>query len=168
MSIKSSGILLYRLGDEGLSVLLVHPGGPFWSGRIRGSWSIPKGLVKEDEMPLDAAKRELFEETGLTVEGSFMDLGEIGLPSRKLVYIWALSLDEHASLPDVRELSTNRFQMEWPRRSGIIREFPEVDEARWFEIKEAKEMIQKGQAGFLERLVEAVLKEPSDPNRPIL
>ena len=75
MSVNSAGILLYRLRDNEIEVLLAHPGGPFWSGKDLGAWTIPKGLSEENEDPLQAAKREFREETGFEVDGQFIDLG---------------------------------------------------------------------------------------------
>jgi predicted NUDIX family NTP pyrophosphohydrolase len=147
---KSAGILLFRVRDEKLEILLAHPGGPFWSRKDDGSWSIPKGIFDEPEPPLEAAKRELFEETGIKADGMFIDLGSIKLPSRKTVYVWALRSDW-----DPKEIKSNKFSLEWPKGSGIFREFPEIDRAEWFDVKTARQKIQKGQAAFLDRLIES-------------
>ncbi len=151
MSVHSSGILLFRFKNNNLEVMLVHPGGPFWARKDDGAWSIPKGLFEGNESPLDAAKREFREETGFEVEGDFIGLGELRQPSRKIVHAWALekNLDE-------TKVESNNFSMEWPRKSGIIREFPEIDKAAWFDLDEAKRKIQKGQAGFLDGLMKAI------------
>lgn len=148
MSLHSGGILLYRLIGDELQVLLVHPGGPFWKRKDEGAWSIPKGLFEENESPLDAAKREFKEETGFDAAGSFIDLGSIKQSSKKIVHIWALERDI-----DETKIVSNMFSMEWPKKSGYIREFPEIDKAGWFKISEAKEKIQRGQAGFIDRLI---------------
>jgi len=153
MGVQSAGILLYRYSNNRLEVLLVHPGGPFWSGRDDGAWSIPKGLIEADEDFLQAAKREFKEETGFEVDGQFIDLGTIRQPSRKMIQIWALKLDL-----DVGRLQSNEFTMEWPRRSGIMMQFPEIDRAEWFDIDRARQKILKGQAGFLDRLISKILK----------
>jgi len=55
--------------------LLVHPGRPFWAKKDEGAWSIPKGLVEENEAILSAAKREFKEETGIKIDSKFIDLG---------------------------------------------------------------------------------------------
>ena len=149
-SSKSAGLLLYRRDGEGFEVLLGHPGGPFWRSRDMASWSIPKGLVAQGESPLDAAKREFFEETGHMPNGSLLPLGEAKQPNGKTVHVWAVEGDW---FPD--HLKSNVFEMEWPPRSGRRQAFPELDRAAWFTIVEARERILKGQAVFLDRLITA-------------
>jgi predicted NUDIX family NTP pyrophosphohydrolase len=151
VSIHSSGILLYRYEKGRLQLMLAHPGGPFWAKKDEGAWSIPKGIVEEDEEPLEAAKREFREETGHEIEGDFIDLGELKQPSRKIVHAWAVESDL-----DVQSIESNTFALEWPKHSGNIREYPEIDRAQWFAVDEAKTKILKGQAGFIDRLVEIV------------
>jgi len=151
MSKKSGGILPFRFQDNHLEVLLVHPGGPLWAGKDDGAWSISKGLFEENESPLDAAKREFKEETGFEVDGVFIELGRIKQPSGKIVFAWAVekNLDE-------RRIVSNKFSLEWPRRSGIMRDFPEIDRAGWFDIESARKKILKGQQGFIDRLLYAL------------
>lgn len=148
MSLHSGGVLLYRFRGNELQVLLVHPGGPFWKRRDEGAWSIPKGLFEENESPLDAAKREFKEETSFEADGNFIDLGYIKQSSRKTVHIWALESDL-----DETKILSNKFALEWPKNSGNIREYPEIDQAGWFNINQAKIKIQRGQAGFIDRLI---------------
>jgi predicted NUDIX family NTP pyrophosphohydrolase len=148
MSVHSGGILLFRFKDNKLQVLLVHPGGPFWSWKDEGAWSIPKGVFEAQESPLLAAIREFKEETGFEAKGQFIDLGTIKQPSKKIVHVWA-----HQSDLDVSEFTSNKFTLQWPRKSGIIREFPEVDKVQWFDADGAKKKILKGQAGFIDRLI---------------
>ena len=155
MSVHSAGILLFRFRDEILEVLLVHPGGPFWSRKDEGAWSIPKGKFEEQESPLQAAKREFKEETGFEVDGRFIYLGAIRQPSKKIVHIWAQQLDL-----DAARATSNKFTMEWPKKSGTMREFPEIDRAEWFDFEKASKKILKGQAGFIDRLLKAVNYEP--------
>lgn len=150
---QSAGILLFRVKDERLQMLLAHPGGPFWAGKDEGAWSIPKGMFDNDEEPLQAAKRELFEETGIIAEGEFIDLGSIRLPSRKIVHIWAIKSDWNAT-----KITSNNFCLEWPKGSGIQREYPEIDRVEWFDVEAARKKIVKGQAGFIDRL--AKIAEP--------
>ncbi len=157
MAVKSAGILLYRFKDGQLQVMLVHPGGPFWTKKDKGAWSIPKGICEEDEVAIEAAKREFREETGFDIDGSFIDLGELRQSSGKIVHAWALEGDL-----DTGKIKSNTFQMEWPRGSGRIRQYPEIDKGEWFSIDVAKEKIVKGQRGFLKRLLE----ELSDRHRP--
>jgi predicted NUDIX family NTP pyrophosphohydrolase len=151
MVVHSGGILLFRSNNHKLEVMLVHPGGPFWTKKDEGAWSIPKGVFEENESPLDAAKREFKEETGFEADGEFIELGNLTQPSKKIVHVWALEKD----LDETRVVS-NKFSLEWPRRSGIMKEFPEIDRASWFDIDLAKKKIQKGQAGFIDRLLEII------------
>lgn len=143
----SAGILLYRKRAGCLEVLLVHPGGPFWARKDLGSWSIAKGEYEEDENPLQAALREFFEETGNRPTGPFLPLTPRKQPSGKRVEAWAVAGDW-----DPCALVSNTFKLEWPKGSGHIREFPEVDRAQWFDIMEAMDRILPGQRGFLEEL----------------
>ena len=140
MTMRSAGVLLYKYVDGQLQLMLVHPGGPFWAKKDDGAWSIPKGIYEEDEHPLQAAKREFKEETGYEVEGDFIDLGEIKQPSGKVVHVWAL---EHDNL-------------EWPKNSGNIKAYPEIDRSEWFGIDQAKIKILRGQVGFIEKLIETL------------
>lgn len=151
MSEKSGGILPFRLRNNHLEVMLVHPGGPFWAGKDEGAWSISKGLFEENESPLDAAKREFKEETGFEIEGDFIELGRIKQPSGKIVFVWAAEKDL-----DETKMVSNKFSLEWPKRSGIMREYPEIDRAGWFEIELARKKILKGQQGFIDRLLSAI------------
>jgi predicted NUDIX family NTP pyrophosphohydrolase len=148
MGVNSAGILLYRFHGGELEVFLVHPGGPFWTGRDEGAWSIPKGLVEEDEANLEAAQREFREETGFAVAGDFIELGQLKQPSKKIVHTWALEQDI-----DANALTSNTFTLEWPKGTGV-KEYPEVDKGGWFNLAEAKRKIHKGQREFLDRLLE--------------
>ncbi|MGH2873412.1 MAG: NUDIX domain-containing protein [Solirubrobacteraceae bacterium] len=145
---RSAGILVYRQGAAGLEVLLVHPGGPFWARRNAGAWSVPKGEYDEGEQPLAAARREFAEELGTAAPaGEPLDLGEVRLRSGKLIRAWAIEGDL-----DAERISSNTFQLEWPRGSGRMREFPEVDRAAWLDLGEARELLHPGQVPLLERL----------------
>jgi predicted NUDIX family NTP pyrophosphohydrolase len=148
---RSAGILLHRDAGGGIEVLLVHPGGPFWARRDAGVWSIPKGEYSDGEDPLDAARREFAEELGSRApDGDPADLGEIRQKSGKVVHGWALAGDL-----DPVTIQSNTFTLEWPPRSGRMREFPEVDRAEWFGLERAREKINPAQAAFLDRLAEA-------------
>jgi predicted NUDIX family NTP pyrophosphohydrolase len=151
MKAYSAGILLFRFARGRLEVLLVHPGGPYWANKDDGVWSIPKGLCEEDESPLDAAKREFSEETGFEVCGEFLDLGELRQASGKIIHAWAVEQDI-----DAARIVSNTFSLELPRKSGVKREYPEVDRGQWFGIDEAGRKILGGQAVFIDRLVERV------------
>jgi predicted NUDIX family NTP pyrophosphohydrolase len=147
MAPQSAGILLFRRTTGIVQFLLAHPGGPFWSKKDEGAWSIPKGLYQEDETAIDAARRELQEEIGLTITGDLVELGKFKQPSGKVISAWAVESDF-----DVAELRSNSFSMEWPPKSGRQMEFPEVDRAGWFSISEAAAKITKGQIPILMRL----------------
>lgn len=148
MSVHSAGVLCYRVGGRQPEVFLVHPGGPFWVMRDAGAWSIPKGLVDEDEEPLAAARREFNEETGFVANGEFIALGQLRQRSGKIVHAWALQMDFDAS-----QLKSNTFSLEWPKGSGQLREYPEVDRGEWFTIARAREKIYPDQSAFLDRLL---------------
>lgn len=149
MPVISAGIVLFRRTSADLSVLLVHPGGPFWAKKDIGAWSIPKGIAAEGEAPLTAAVRELFEETGLRVDGQFLSLGSHKQRGGKIVVAFALEHDF-----DVLRLKSNTFSIEWPPRSGTTVQFPEVDRASWFALEEALSKITKGQVPVLHSLTE--------------
>lgn len=144
---KSAGLLLYRRHNSTLEVFLVHPGGPFWAKKDDGAWSIPKGEIAEDEDPLEAAKREFYEETGVQIDGDFIALTPVKQAGGKMVYAWAIEAD-----CDAEAIKSNTFSIEWPPRSGKRQEFPEVDRAGWFNLDEARKKILKGQLGLLEKL----------------
>lgn len=145
--VLSAGILMFRKRAGAIEVLLVHPGGPFWRSKDAGAWSIPKGEYANGEDPLRAAQREFEEEIGTRPEGDFLPLGERRQPGGKIVGAWALEGDL-----DAAQIRSNLFTLEWPPKSGKIREFPEVDRAEWFSLDAAREKILKGQAGFLDQL----------------
>ena len=156
---RSAGLLLYRLSDDGASVLLVHPGGPFWAKKDLGAWSIPKGEYAAGEDPLAAARREFEEETGARPAGDFRPLGEGTQPGRKLVSAWAVAGDF-----DPATLVSNTFELEWPPRSGRKARFPEVDRAQWFSLDEARQKILPGQRGFIDRLVQVLASDAPGAN----
>ena len=145
---RSAGILLHRGQGHGLEVLLVHPGGPLWTKRDLGAWSIPKGEYLDGEDPLAAARREFEEELGTAPpNGDAHDLGEIRQKSGKRVHSWAMAGDL-----DATQIRSNTCQFEWPPRSGRLIEIPEVDRAEWFDLATAREKINPGQVPLLDRL----------------
>ena len=138
----SAGLLLYRLRPEP-EVLLVHPGGPFWSKRDAGAWSVPKGEFSEGEDPLAVAKREFEEELGQPPpSGPFTELGSIKQAGGKVVTAWAVAGDF-----EVGSLRSNTFQIG-------SRSFPEVDRAEWFDLRTAREKINRAQSELLDRLAQ--------------
>ena len=145
---RSAGILLYRRCGGQPEVLLVHPGGPFWAKKDLGAWSIPKGEYEEGENARACALREFEEELGARPpEGELAELGTARQSGGKLVTAWAAEGDLDPSLA-----RSNTFTIEWPPRSGAMREFPEVDRADWFTLDEARRRINPAQAVFLDRL----------------
>jgi predicted NUDIX family NTP pyrophosphohydrolase len=144
----SAGLLMYRRTQSEPEVLLVHPGGPFWSNKDEGAWSIPKGLYEEDEPPLRAARREFEEETGCRADGDFIELGNFKQAGGKIISAWATEGDFNTG-----SLRSNTFSIEWPPRSGRIETFPEVDRAEWFTPSVARKKILKGQIGIIDALL---------------
>ena len=147
MSKLSAGVIVFRRGSAALEVLLVHPGGPFWARKDLGAWSIPKGEYEPGQDPLDVARRELEEETGCQVAGTFLPLAPVRQASGKVISAWAVEGD-----CDVSVIRSNTFRLEWPPRSGQYREFPEVDRAEWFPLRVAVTKIIQGPRPLLEEL----------------
>lgn len=144
----SSGVLVYRNNNEKTEVLLCHMGGPFWLGMDEGAWSLPKGEFKNFEKALDTAVREFNEETGFNITKQELKfLGSKKQASNKLVTIFYTNRDYDAS-----KAISNMFTREWPKGSGIIKEFPEMDKAEWMDLEQAKEKILKGQIYFINKL----------------
>lgn len=150
MAKTSAGVLLYRWRDAELEVLLVHPGGPFFVGKDAGAWSIPKGEYEAGEDPLTAALREFNEEIGCG-PGSAEPraLGQVKQASGKIVSAWAIHGD-----CDADAIRSNSFSLEWPPRSGKMRQFPEVDRAAWFALDAARGKMNPAQCAFLDRLAD--------------
>jgi predicted NUDIX family NTP pyrophosphohydrolase len=144
----SAGVLLYKVEDGDLKVLLVHPGGPYFATKDQGAWSIPKGEYGEQDDPVEAAIRELREETGATVMAEELtELGAVRQKGGKQVSAWCAQGEF-----DVSTLMSNTFEMEWPPGSGTVLEIPEVDRAEWFGPEEAKAKLNAAQAEFIDRL----------------
>ena len=146
---RSAALLVYRRrGEDGLEVLLGHIGGPFWARKDARAWSIPKGEYEAAEDPLAAARREFEEETGSPApQGPVADLGEQRQPGGKVIVTYAVEGDL-----DLSGFRSNTFTMEWPRGSGQIREFPEIDRAEWMSLGRASEMLVTGQIPILDAL----------------
>jgi predicted NUDIX family NTP pyrophosphohydrolase len=156
---QAAGLLLFRGVVGALEVLLVHPGGPLWTRKDDGAWSIPKGEVEPDEDALAAARREVEEETGARPSGTFIALPPVRQTGGKIVHVWAIESDF-----DPASLESNLFEMEWPPKSGNRRSFPEVDRAAWFDLETAGRKILPSQAVVLqhlqERLTETGVRTP--------
>jgi predicted NUDIX family NTP pyrophosphohydrolase len=147
MAKKSAGLLMYRRHDGQVEVLLIHPGGPFWSRKDDGAWSIPKGEFTDEEAPFDAALREFQEETGFTASGNFIALKPIRQAGGKIIHAWVVEGD-----CDAAAVRSNTFSMEWPAHCGQWRTFPEVDRAGWFSLAQAEVKILNSQRPLLEQL----------------
>ena len=151
VAVMSAGLLLFRPGASGgVEVLLGHMGGPFWARKDEHAWSIPKGEYTEDEDPLAAALREFAEEMGTPAPpADYRDLGRFRQPSGKVITVFAAEQDFRPE-----RIESNTFPMEWPKGSGRIQHFPEIDDARWFPEPEARIKLVKGQLPVLAALVE--------------
>jgi predicted NUDIX family NTP pyrophosphohydrolase len=150
---RSAGILVYRrTGAPGVELLLAHMGGPLWARKDRGAWTIPKGEPEPGEDLLGAARREFTEELGVAVpDGPLVDLGEVRQAGGKVVSAWAVEGDVDPS--DVRP---GTFETEWPRGSGRVATFPEVDRVEWFAPPDATARIVTAQRELIERLLDSL------------
>jgi predicted NUDIX family NTP pyrophosphohydrolase len=155
MPVRSAGILLWRRSASGaLEVLIGHMGGPFWTRKDGGAWSLPKGEYDDTEPPLQAALREFTEELGVALPvdpADLVELGEVRQPSGKRLVVWAGQgeLDPSSVVPGT-------FQIEWPPRSGKQAEFPELDRVEWSTVEDARERLVVGQRAFLDQLIDRI------------
>jgi predicted NUDIX family NTP pyrophosphohydrolase len=149
---RSAGLLPFRIRDAQLEVLIAHMGGPFWARRDEGAWSIFKGEHDDSEDAYAAACREFAEETGAPApDGEALALGEVRQAGGKRVTAWAIESEFEA-----KQIKSNTFAIEWPRGSGDMAEFPEIDRAEWFDCATARRKLVKGQVAFLDRLESAL------------
>jgi predicted NUDIX family NTP pyrophosphohydrolase len=146
---RSAGVLLYRRTGAEPEVLLIHPGGPYWLRKDRGAWQIPKGELGPDEAPETTARREVEEELGVRLEGALEPLGEIRQAGGKWVTAYAIERDLDPAI-----IVSNEFEMEWPPKSGKLQRFPEVSEARWLGLDEARIVMLPSQLPLLDRLAD--------------
>jgi predicted NUDIX family NTP pyrophosphohydrolase len=144
---ESAGLVVFRTRGSSIDVLLVHPGGPFWVRKDEGAWSIPKGEIDPSEDPFAAAVREVREELNWAPDGDVIRLTSIVQKAGKVVHAWAIAGDW-----DPASLRSNTFELEWPRGSGRMRQFPEVDRAAWFPLPEARRRILAAQVPLLDEL----------------
>ncbi len=152
MSKLSAGLLLYRCNDGFVEVLIAHPGGPFWAKKDDGAWSIPKGEYVEGEDPWPAARREFEEEVGKPApDGPRIDFAPLKQPSGKIVTAFAVRADLNLD-----GAVSNTFTLEWPKGSGNVREYPEVDRVGWFSVPEARSKLLKGQRPLLDLLMDVI------------
>lgn len=154
MTVRSAGLLLYRrgAGTDGtkVEVWIAHMGGPFWSRKDARAWSIPKGEYLENEDPLAAARREFAEEMGTAApDADYFPLGAFRQPSGKVITVFSAEAD---FAPD--EIVSNTFALQWPRGSGTVRNYPEVDDARWTDESVARTKLVNGQLPILDALMD--------------
>jgi predicted NUDIX family NTP pyrophosphohydrolase len=160
MTVRSAGILLYRHGAAGgLELWIGHMGGPFWAGKKSHSWSLPKGEYQAGEDPLVAARREFTEEMGTPPPAAeYVLLGEFRQPSGKRITVFTAAADFQPG-----PIVSNTFPLEWPKGSGTIQDFPEIDDARWVAEADARTKLVKGQLPVLDALVQDLLKRQHHP-----
>ncbi|MGV1086420.1 MAG: NUDIX domain-containing protein [Mycobacterium sp.] len=149
MPVRSAGVLVHRVERGEIEVLIGHPGGPFWARKDDGAWSIPKGECEPGDDPWQAAQREFAEELGCPVPvAPHHELGTVKQPSGKVLTVFAVGADL-----DISNFRSNTFTLEWPKGSGRLQEFPELDRVAWLRIEEARVKLLKGQREFLDRLL---------------
>src|SRR5688500_13020841 len=155
MTVRSAGILLYRRNPEAeLEVWIAHMGGPFWAGKDARAWSVPKGIDLDSEDPGVAALREFAEEMGTPApQADDLELGAFKQPAGKVITACAA-----ASAFRPEQISSNTFRVEWPKGSGVVREYPEIDDARWCSESDARIKLVKGQLPILDALAEYLAK----------
>jgi predicted NUDIX family NTP pyrophosphohydrolase len=145
---RSAGVLLFRQ-REGIEVLLIKPGGPFWRNRDAGAWMIPKGVIEAGETAAEAALREFQEETGIPLSDPPLPLATVRQAGGKIVEAFAVEGE-----CDPASITSNEFEIEWPARSGRRERFPEVAEARWMTLSQARAMMLPSQLPLLDALEE--------------
>lgn len=156
----SAGLLLYRI-TNGIEVLIGHPGGPFWARKDNGAWSVPKGEYVDGEDPWAAAQREFAEELGKPAPaGPRIEFEPLKQPGGKIVTVFAVRGDL-----DLAGTVSNTFELEWPKGSGKIREYPEIDRVGWFPVEEAEVKLLKGQRPLLDALKRALATGEPDGSR---
>lgn len=143
----SAGVLLFRRRGGNIEVLLIRPGGPYWRNKDAGAWMIPKGTVEPGEKPAEAALREFAEETGTKLASVPFPLATVRQAGGKIVQAFAMEGDL-----DAAAVHSNHFELEWPPRSGRMQRFPEVADARWMSLAQARAMMLPSQLPLLEAL----------------
>lgn len=160
MSVQSAGLLLYRrIPGSPLEVWIAHMGGPFWASKDAAAWSIPKGLFTADEDALAAARREFTEEIGTEPpDAEYFPLGSFRQASGKVITVFAAETDFRPE-----RIASNTFSLEWPKGSGKLRSFPEIDDAAWFTLPAARTKLVRGQLPLLDALLRHVENMGSAP-----
>ena len=149
MGKRSAGLLMYRIRDGVVEVLIGHPGGPFWARKDDGAWSIPKGEHAEDDDPWEPARREFGEELGIAApDGPRIAFDPVRQPCG--IVLSAFAVEGDIVVTDAR---SNTFELEWPKGSGKLHQFPEIDRVGWFTVAQARDKLLKGQVPVLDRLM---------------
>jgi len=141
---KSAGILVYKYAAQEIRFLLLHPGGPFWKSKDIGAWTIPKGEIENGDDPFQTALKEFEEETGSSITGNFIQLNPIVQKGGKTIYVWAVEGDFNC-----QTFHSNTFDMEWPPKSGQLKQFPEIDKAEWYDLETSKMKINPAQFALI-------------------
>lgn len=144
---QSAGLLMCRKNKIEIDFFLIHPGGPFWSKKNEGAWSIPKGLVENAESLLETAAREFFEETGIKPHPPYQTLGSLKTKSGKVLHAWAFL----GEWDPATGIISNVIEVEFPNRSGRKIKIPEADKGEWMPFAKAVVMINPAQIPFLEK-----------------
>jgi predicted NUDIX family NTP pyrophosphohydrolase len=161
MAKLSAGLLLYRRTGDVVQVLIAHPGGPIWSRRDAGAWSLPKGAPNDGEDLFATACREFEEETGHRApDGDAIDLGEVRMRSGKTVHGWGVEGDL-----DPANLHSMLVEVEWPPKSGRLITVPEIDRILWADPTEARRRLNPAQADFVDRLLRSIARALADPEQ---
>jgi len=156
MKKQSAGILPYKYVHGQIFFFIAHPGGPFYRKKDNGSWTLVKGEINEGEDPFAAAIREFKEETSIDIIGDFLQLTPIKQKSGKLVHVWAIESDF-----TTENIKSNTFTIEWPPKSGVMAEFPELDKFEWFDMDTTMGKLLSGQVGFVKEVLKVLgLGEP--------
>lgn len=146
----AAGLLMCRKQNDEIEFFLVHPGGPFFKNKHEGVWSIPKGLPEHGEDFMLTAQREFKEETGITPQPPYHDLGMIKQKGGKIVHAWAFAGDWDPT----NGIQCNTFRLEWPPKSGRFQDFPEMDKAEWVSYERATRLIRAEQIPLLDKAKE--------------
>lgn len=128
---EQSGIIPYRIENKILQVLLI-------TSLKKKKWIFPKGLIEHNLSPFESAKKEAFEEAGVTGANETYELGTYSFKkwgdNCKVVVYSMLVEKVFAEYPEVELRKRNWFSV--------------TEAIEKIEIEELKNMLQK-----LEKLV---------------
>ena len=80
--------------------------------------------------------------------GQRIEFPPLKQPSGKVITAFAVRSDL-----DLADARSNTFELEWPRGSGRIQAFPEIDRVDWFPVAQARTKLLTGHRPFLDRLM---------------